>query len=143
VYSVPGWGNVGKNESYAEWYWWDENLGPNTPEETYQYNLATYGRDHVYDDFMQNFTASAFNPKEWVDLCADAGTRYFVQVSKHHDGFAIFDLPANGTQRTSIAQPPHRNLLQELLNATAQYQPQLHRATYFSLPEWFNPAYAP
>ena len=22
VYSVPGWGNVGKNESYAEWYWW-------------------------------------------------------------------------------------------------------------------------
>lgn len=38
---------------------------------------------------------------------------------------------------------PHRNLLQELFDAAAQYQPQLHRATYFSLPEWFNPAYAP
>jgi alpha-L-fucosidase len=22
VYAVPGWGNSGKNESYAEWYWW-------------------------------------------------------------------------------------------------------------------------
>ena len=27
VYSVPAWGNVGKNESYAEWYWWDMNEG--------------------------------------------------------------------------------------------------------------------
>jgi alpha-L-fucosidase len=30
---------------------------------------------------------------------------------------------------------------QELFDAAAQYQPQLHGATYFSLPEWFNPAY--
>lgn len=65
-----------------------------------------------------------------------------MQVSKHHDGYAIFDLPANVTNRTSVAQFPHRNLLQELFDAAAQYQPQLHRATYFSLPEWFNPAYA-
>jgi alpha-L-fucosidase len=78
-----------------------------------------------------------------VGLFADAGAKYFVQVSKHHDGFAIFHLSANVTQSTSVAQTPHRNLLQELLDATAQYQPQLHRATYFSLPEWFNPAYAP
>jgi alpha-L-fucosidase len=25
VYAVPGWGNSGKNESYAEWYWWVSN----------------------------------------------------------------------------------------------------------------------
>ena len=53
-------------------YWYDMNLGPDTAEETYQYNLATYGPDHTYDDFIQNFTASAFEPKEWVDLLADA-----------------------------------------------------------------------
>jgi len=110
------------------------------PTETYQYNLATYGRDHIYDDFIADFTPSAFGPKEWVDLFADAGAKYFVQVSKHHDEFAIFDLSPNVTQRASVAQPPHRNLLQELFDAAAQYQPQLHRATYFSLPEWFNPA---
>lgn len=142
VYSVPGWGNSGNNESYAEWYWWDENLGPDTKEETYQYNLATYGENHTYDDFIANFTASAFDPKEWVDLFDDAGAKYFVQVSKHHDGYAIFDLPSNVTQRTSVALPPHRNLLQEIFDAAAQYQPQLHRATYYSLPEWFNPDYA-
>lgn len=143
IYSVPGWGNKGANESYAEWYWWDMNLGPDTPEETYQYNLATYGPNHTYDEFIPDFTASVFDPKEWVDLFADAGAQYFVQVSKHHDGFALFDLPANVSTRTAVAMGPHRNLLQELFDAAQEYQPQLHRATYFSLPEWFNPAYAP
>ncbi|KAI9708390.1 MAG: hypothetical protein M1820_004094 [Bogoriella megaspora] len=142
VYSVPGWGNVGNRETYAEWYWWRENQGSGTSDQIYEYNLATYGSEHVYDDFFQNFTASAFSPKDWVDLFADAGANYFVQVSKHHDGYAIFDLPSNVTNRTSVVQFPHRNLLQELFDAAAQYQPQLHRATYFSLPEWFNPAYA-
>ena len=89
VYAVPGWGNVGKNETYAEWYWWDMNQGPNTTDQTYEYHLKTYGKDVVYDDFIQNFTASAWNPKDWVDLFADAGAGYFVQVSKHHDGWVI------------------------------------------------------
>ena len=124
-------------------YWWDQNQGPDTKDRTYEYDLATYGPDHVYDDFIQNFTASVFDPHAWVDLFADAGANYFVQVSKHHDGYAIFDLPANVTNRTSVAQFPHRNLLQELFDAAAQYQPHIHRATYFSLPEWFSPAYAP
>ncbi|KAF2251695.1 glycoside hydrolase family 29 protein [Trematosphaeria pertusa] len=142
VYSVPGWGNVSPNEGYAEWYWWDLNGGPNTSTDTYHYHLKTYGPDVVYDDFIANFTASAFDPKEWVDLFAAAGANYFVQVSKHHDGYALFDLPTNVTKRTSVAQFPHRNLLQELFDAAAKYQPHLHKATYFSLPEWFSPAYA-
>lgn len=96
VYSVPGWGNSGENESYAEWYWWNQNQGPGTSVGTWEYHLDTYGPDVVYDDFIQNFTASAFDPKAWVDLFADAGAQYFVQVSKHHDG----------TSRHHSTQPP-------------------------------------
>jgi alpha-L-fucosidase len=66
----------GKNETYAEWYWWNMNKGPNTTNQTYKYNLATYGPGHVYDDFIQNFTALAFNPKDWVDVFANAGAKY-------------------------------------------------------------------
>lgn len=142
VYSVPAWGNKGDREAYAEWYWWQLNQGPSDPSQTYQYHQRTYGPDVVYDDFIANFTADAFDPKEWVDLFADAGAKYFVQVSKHHDGYAIFDLPSNVTNRTSVALPPHRNLLQEIFDAAEQYHPDMHKATYFSLPEWFNPAYA-
>ena len=141
VYSVPAWGNVGPNETYAEWYWWNLNQGPGSRSQTYQYHLQHYGANVVYDDFFQDFTASDWDPQEWVDLFADAGARYFVQVSKHHDGYAIFDVPANVTTRTSVAQSPHRNLLGELFDASKKYQPQMHKATYYSLPEWFYPDY--
>lgn len=124
-------------------YWWNLNEGPNTTDATYQYHKETYGPNIVYDDFIQNFTADAFDPKEWMDLFADAGANYFVQTSKHHDGYAIFDLPKNVSERTSVALPPYRNLLQELFDASAEHQPHLHRATYFSLPEWFHPDYKP
>ncbi|KAJ6121190.1 hypothetical protein N7523_005470 [Penicillium sp. IBT 18751x] len=119
IYSVPAWANTGPKESYAEWYWWWLGQGPNYPTDVYDYHLEKYGPDVVYDDFIQNFTADAWNPKDWVDLFADAGANYFVQVSKHHEG----------------------NLIQELFDAAKKYQPQLHRAVYYSLPEWFNPDY--
>lgn len=142
-------------------YWWWLNQGPNSPTGVYDYHLKTYGPDVVYDDFIQNFTADAWDPKEWVDLFADAGANYFVQVSKHHEGYALFDLPENITKRTSVALKPNRNLVQvsqiertltiveivlfilaqELFDASKKYQPNLHRAVYYSLPEWFNPDY--
>ncbi|TVY14987.1 Tissue alpha-L-fucosidase [Lachnellula arida] len=143
LYSVPGWGNSGSNETYAEWYWWNMNAGRDTSDQSYEFNLEKYGPHHKYDDFMQNFTASAWDPREWVDLFANAGANYFIQTTKHHDGFALFDVSANATLRTSVAQSPHRNFLQELFDAADQYQPQLRKGTYFSLPEWFNPAYGP
>ncbi|KAJ5712118.1 hypothetical protein N7488_006274 [Penicillium malachiteum] len=141
VYSVPGWANVPPKEDYAEWYWWWLNEGPNGSVGVFDYHLEKYGPHVVYDDFIQNFTASAFDPKEWVDLFADSGAKYFVQVSKHHEGYTLFDLPANVSKRTSVALTPHRHLLKELFDAAEKYQPQLHRSAYYSLPEWFNPDY--
>lgn len=93
-------------------YWHHLNQGPNFPGDIYDYHLRTYGPNVVYDDFIQNFTADAWDPKEWVDLFADAGANYFVQVTKHHDGYALFDVPETATKRTSVQLFPHRNLLQ-------------------------------
>ncbi|CAA9966822.1 tissue alpha-l-fucosidase [Pyrenophora teres f. maculata] len=141
-YSVPAWGNAGDIESFAEWYWWWMNLGPNsTRERTYEYHLETYGPHVTFDDFIANFTASAYDPKEWVDLFADAGASYFVLSAKQHDGYALFDLPANISLRTSVVQVPHRNLVQELYEAADMYQPHLRKGAYYSLPEWFHPDY--
>lgn len=42
-----------------------------------------------------------------------------------------------------MAQYPHKNLLQMLFDAADEHQPHLHKATYFSLPEWFHPDYKP
>ena len=93
-------------------YWTHLNSGPGQPDQTYEFHRDSYGPDVVYDDFFQNFTASAYDPREWVDLFADAGANYFVSVSKHHDGYAIFDLPETVTKRTSVSLFPYRDLLQ-------------------------------
>lgn len=94
------------------------NSGPTDKTDTYGYHLNKYGADFVYDDFIDQFTASAWDPKDWVDLFADAGANYFVLTSKHHDGYALFDQPANLSNRTSVALSPHRNIVQVRGNGT-------------------------
>ena len=85
IYSVPAWAPVGKE--YAEWYW---NYMHDKQNPIYQHQLQTYGPNVDYDNFIPQFTAANFNPKAWVQLFKQAGAKYFVLVSKHHDGFALF-----------------------------------------------------
>ncbi|KAI0018924.1 glycoside hydrolase family 29 protein [Xylariomycetidae sp. FL0641] len=142
-YSVTGWGNSSPHESYAEWFWWYSTHHPQAdPSDFYDYRLRTYGPEWAYDDTFRDFTASAWDPKAWVDLFADAGATYFVLTSKHHDGFALFDAGPT-SNRTSLHHGPRRDLVGELFAAAAAHQPHLRRGTYFSLPEWFNPDYGP
>ncbi|KAL7620089.1 hypothetical protein AAE478_010639 [Parahypoxylon ruwenzoriense] len=142
-YSVTGWGNSSPHESYAEWFWWYSTHHPQAdPSEFYSYRLRTYGVDWAYDDTFADFSASAFDPKAWVDLIADAGATYFVLTSKHHDGFALFDA-GRTSNRSALHYGPKRDLLGELFDAAEKYQPTLKRGTYFSLPEWFNPDFGP
>jgi alpha-L-fucosidase len=139
-YAVPAWGNSTPFESYAEWFWWYSTHPLGDRSGFRDYRLRTYGPDLNYDDFFANFTASQYDPKEWVDLIADAGAKYFVITTKHHDGFALFDA-GNTTNRTSMHYGPKRDIVKELFDAAKTHQPALKRSTYFSLPEWFNPAY--
>ncbi|KAH8586544.1 alpha-L-fucosidase-domain-containing protein [Bisporella sp. PMI_857] len=140
IYSVPAFGNTTPVEDYAEWYWKRQHE-PDYRTETYQYHLRTYGQDLVYDDFIANFTAVEFDAKEWVDLVADAGARYIVPVTKHHDGYALFNFSESVSRRSSIHYGPKRDLIGELFDAAKKYHPEIRRGTYFSLPEWYNPLY--
>ncbi|KAJ8095979.1 hypothetical protein PM082_015200 [Marasmius tenuissimus] len=97
--------------------------------------------DVVYDDFIPKFTASKFNASQWMDLFDRAGAKYFVLVTKHHDGYALFDT-GNTTHRSSVYSGPQRDLVAELFATAAREKPDIHRGTYYSLPEWFSPDYA-
>lgn len=142
-YAVTGWGNSTPYESYAEWFWWYSLHHPEADKsDFYDYRLRTYGKDWAYDDTFPDYNASAWDPKEWVDLFADAGAQYFVITTKHHDGFCLFD-SGHTTNRSALHYGPKRDLLQELFDAAETYQPSLKRGTYFSLPEWFNPDFGP
>ncbi|KAL1608122.1 hypothetical protein SLS60_003061 [Paraconiothyrium brasiliense] len=139
-YSVPAWGNSTPYESYAEWFWWYTTHPEGDKSGFRDYRLRTYGPDLNYDDFFANFTAAKYEPRDWVDLIADAGAKYFVITTKHHDGFALFDA-GNTTNRSSLHYGPRRDVVKELFDAAKTYQPNLKRGTYFSLPEWFNPSW--
>ncbi|KAI0129194.1 alpha-L-fucosidase [Xylariales sp. AK1849] len=142
-YSVAGWGNSSPYESYAEWFWWYSTHHPQADRsDFYDYRLRTFGKDWAYDDTFPEFNASSWDPKMWVDLFAQAGAKYFVVTTKHHDGFALFDT-ANSSNRSAVQYGPKRDLLGELFKAAETHQPSLKRGTYFSLPEWFNPDFGP
>jgi alpha-L-fucosidase len=124
-------------EIYAEWYWWYGHHRNADKADVYDYQLETYGPNLVYDDFFSNFTAENWDAKSWVDLIADAGAQYFVLTTKHHDGFSMFDSKET-SHRNSLHYGPKRDILKELFDAAKEYQPQLKRGTYFSLPEWVS-----
>ncbi|KAJ6579955.1 glycoside hydrolase family 29 protein [Mycena vulgaris] len=138
VYSVPAWGPP---KMYAEWYDWYMRTPPNDTNPTWNHHVSTYGSGVEYEDFIANFTASKFDAGKWVDLFDRAGAKYFVAVTKHHDGFSLFDT-GNTTHRSSVYLGPKRDLIAELLTTAKEQKPHLRRGTYYSLPEWFNPDYA-
>jgi alpha-L-fucosidase len=96
----------------------------------------------MYDDFFAKFTGSKFNASGWVDLFDNAGAKYFVFVTKHHDGYGLFDTK-NTTNRNSVHLGPKRDFLAELFAAAKKEKPEMHRGTYYSMPEWFSPDYIP
>ncbi|MDN3355123.1 alpha-L-fucosidase [Actinomadura sp. DC4] len=133
VYSVPAWAPVG--QEYAEWYWQHMN-DPNDP--TYAHHAETYGKDFSYDSFIPRFTAAKFDPQAWVRLFQDAGAKYFVLTSKHHEGFSLFDTAVS--DRNSVKMGPHKDLVGSLFAAARKYTPGVHPGVYYSLPEWYDPA---
>lgn len=79
--------------------------------------------------------AATFNPVKfdanaWVKLAKDAGLKYIVYVSKHHDGFAMFDSPSSAYDMVD-ATPFKRDPLKEL--AAACRKQDLKLCVYYSL----------
>ncbi|KAI9359632.1 glycoside hydrolase superfamily [Zopfochytrium polystomum] len=131
-YSVPAFGNG----HYAEWYF--NALVGDQP--TRNYHTTHYGQQFPYDGFFDNFTASAFDARDWISLIENSGGRYIVPTSKHHDGFALFDTGAS-SNRNALKYGPKQDLLKELHDATVGTSVTF--GTYFSLTEWYNPIQHP
>jgi alpha-L-fucosidase len=72
-----------------------------------------------YEQLAARFNPVKFNADEWVKLAKDAGMKYIVITSKHHDGFALFKSNAS-TYNVVDATPFKRDLLKELADACAR-----------------------
>jgi alpha-L-fucosidase len=72
-----------------------------------------------YKLLAAKFNPVKFDAKEWVRIAKDAGMKYIVITSKHHDGFALFESQASDYTLVK-ASPFHRNAIQELKEACDQ-----------------------
>ncbi len=69
-----------------------------------------------YQRFANDFTAANYDPQAWADLAKEAGMKYVVITSKHHDGFALYDSAASEWDAVN-ASAAKRDLLEPLAKA--------------------------
>jgi alpha-L-fucosidase len=72
-----------------------------------------------YEQLASRFNPVKFNADEWVKVAKDAGMKYIVITSKHHDGFALFKSTAS-KYNVVDATPFKRDVLKELADACAR-----------------------
>jgi alpha-L-fucosidase len=90
-----------------------------------------------YGQLAAQFNPVKFNAEAWVQLAVDAGMKYIVITSKHHDGFAMF---GSNTSPYNIvdATPFKRDPLKELAAACARHKIRL--GFYYSqAQDWHEP----
>ena len=112
LYSVPGWAPLAHaehdfanqdyivNNPYAEWYYNVMRI-PGSPTQAYQ--LQHYNSANYYD-FTSTFDeqSAKWSPDKWAKTFHDAGAKYVVLTTKHHDGFALWP--------TAVVNPNQKNL---------------------------------
>ena len=125
LYSVPAWAETkwelgGEpsdyewfvHNSYAEWYMNTIGLKESA---AWAYHKETFGEDFPYRRFAEKFTCEHWEPAEWASLFREAGARYVVLTTKHHDGFCLY--PSAYTDYNSVRLGPGRDLTGELTAA--------------------------
>ena len=102
VYSVPA-GEWGTNTNYGEWFL-EESKMPVSQ----------------YEKFATEFNPVKFDARVWVRLAKNAGMKYIVITSKHHDGFAMYGSKASKYNIVD-ATPFRRDVMKELAAASQKY----------------------
>ena len=90
-----------------------------------------------YEQLAGQFNPVKFNAEEWVQMAEDAGMKYIVITSKHHDGFAMY---GSKVTRYNIvdATPFKRDPLKELAAACARHN--IRFGFYYSqAQDWHEP----
>ncbi len=93
-----------------------------------------------YEKLTQFFNPIAFDPKEWVSLAKEAGMRYIVITSRHHDGFSLFATKA--TNYNVVKATPYGRDVLKMLAEECQRQ-GIKLGFYYSLLDWHHPDYVP
>jgi alpha-L-fucosidase len=96
-----------------------------------------------YEDLLKLglvFNPIDFNAKEWVDIARNAGMKYIVYVTKHHNGFVMYDSKYTDFDIVDYT-PFDRDPLKELADACLDAGIRL--GVYYSVPDKHHPEFPP
>jgi len=129
------WGVVESWSICPEDEGWTQRKGP------YSAAYNTYVK--AYENLQTTFNPTHFDPDKWVKAAKDAGMKYVVFTTKHHDGFCMFDTKETDYKVTSSKTPfssnPKSNVAFEIFNAFRKAD--FMTGAYFSKPDWHSPYY--
>jgi alpha-L-fucosidase len=131
LYSVPGWAPTVHSEHdftsqdyithnpYAEWYLNSMRLDGSP---TQAYHKEHYGANYDYYNFAPIFDREIqkWNPDTWAKVFRDAGAKYVVLTTKHHDGFTLWPSSTPNPSLPADRQHAGRDLVGELTKAVNQ-----------------------
>lgn len=124
------WGVVESWSICPEDEGWTQRRGP------YASNWYTYLK--AYENLQTTFNPTRFHPERWASAAKDAGMKYVVFTTKHHDGFCMFDTHQTDYKITSSKTPfssdPRANVAKEVFNAFRKQDFMI--GAYFSKPDW-------
>jgi len=96
-----------------------------------------------YEALQTTFNPVEFDPAKWASAARDAGMKYVVFTTKHHDGFCMFDTKYTDYKITSAKTPFHTNpkadVTKEIFDSFRKEG--LLIGAYFSKPDWHSPYY--
>jgi alpha-L-fucosidase len=117
LYSVPA-GQYGEEKNHAEWIQETANI----PVEE-------------YEKYTSQFNPVNYNAAEWVRMAREAGMKYIVITSKHHDGFCLWNSEVSDYDMEST--PYKKDLLLDLAEACKKEGVKL--CFYHSIMDWHHP----
>ncbi len=90
-----------------------------------------------YREYAKSFNPVKYDPEAWVKLAREAGMKYMVITSKHHDGFGMFDSKVTDWDIVD-ATPYHKDVLAPLVKACREQG--MHIGFYYSqAQDWNHP----
>jgi alpha-L-fucosidase len=104
-------------------------------------DFGRFFRDYVA--LNGTFNPQKFDPTKWVAAAQDAGMKYVVFTTKHHDGFCLFDTKQTDYRTTHPSCPFHANpradVVKEVFNTFRAEGFGI--GAYYSKSDWHHPGY--
>ena len=90
-----------------------------------------------YQRYFDHFEPDLFDPEIWAQEARNAGMKYFVVTTKHHDGFCLWDTKQSEYKVTNT--PAGRDLIRPMVDAFRNEGMKI--GFYHSLIDWHHPEF--